>query len=97
MFGLSTAERQFLIEGVELNVRNDGRSRLDFRHLALETGVIATANGSARLKLDNTDVMVGVRVDLSEPEPDRPDEGVHASLCSFAFVLTVRTGCHRND
>jgi exosome complex component RRP42 len=75
MFGLSSAERQFLIDGVELNVRNDGRSRLDFRHFTIETGIIATANGSARLKLDNTDVMVGVRVDLAEPKLDRPNEG----------------------
>jgi hypothetical protein len=75
MFGLSTAERQFLIDGVELNVRNDGRSRLDFRHFTVETGLVTTANGSARLKLDNTDVMVGVRVDLAEPELDRPNEG----------------------
>jgi len=76
MFGLSTAEKTFLIEGVELNVRSDGRSRLDFRHFTVETGVVASSNGSARLKLDNTDVLVGVRADLGEPHIDRPDQGI---------------------
>ncbi len=33
------------------------------------------ASGSAHLRLANTDVLVGVKAELSPPLPDRPDEG----------------------
>jgi exosome complex component RRP42 len=73
---ISGAEREFIIQGVELNIRSDGRSRLDYRHFTLETGVNVQCNGSARVKLENTDIIAGVRIDLTEPHPYYPDEGV---------------------
>lgn len=59
---LSAAEREYITQGVEQNIRNDGRKREDFRAIELQLGVIAQASGSARLKLGNTDVIVGVKV-----------------------------------
>ena len=58
---LSEAERTFIIHGVQDDLRADGRHRDDFRHLELETGVVSNTNGSCRLRLGETDLLVGVK------------------------------------
>jgi len=68
-----TGERikEFLSEGK----RFDGRKPDEFRDLVIETGVSKNAEGSARVKLGNTEVIVGVKMDVAEPYPDSPDTG----------------------
>ena len=55
-------QHAYLSQGIELGIRSDGRGCLDCRPLELELGLIAQANGSARLHLGRTDVIVGVKV-----------------------------------
>ncbi|KAL6046750.1 Exosome complex component RRP42, partial [Balamuthia mandrillaris] len=76
MFQVSSSEVAWVEKGVAMDLRSDGRGRLDYRHFTLETGVISQTNGSALLKLDTTDVLVGVKVDLGEPKPEAPDQGI---------------------
>jgi exosome complex component RRP42 len=56
--------------------RLDGRGFQDVRELLVETGVIEKAEGSARVKLGNTEVIAGVKVSLGTPFPDTPDKGL---------------------
>jgi hypothetical protein len=70
MLKISRAERQFLEHGVLQGVRADGRSNLDYRHFVLETGILSHTNGSARLKLSGTDIIVGVKLEVGEPEAE---------------------------
>lgn len=56
--------------------RLDGREPNDYRDIKIEVGVIEKAEGSARVKLGNTEVLVGTKVDVGEPFPDTPEEGV---------------------
>jgi exosome complex RNA-binding protein Rrp42 (RNase PH superfamily) len=73
---LSQAERDYITEGVHSDLRADGRGRLDYRALVLETGIISQANGSARVRLGGgTDVLVGVKVEIDQVEPDAADIG----------------------
>lgn len=72
---LSEPELQFIEEGIAQNVRIDGRGRLDYRPFVLETGLFSQTNGSARLKLDTTDIVVGVKVEVGEPDPVTPKWG----------------------
>jgi hypothetical protein len=39
------------------------------------SGVIPHANGSARLKLDSTEVLVGVNLEIGQPDADAPESG----------------------
>eukprot|EP00300_Choanocystis_sp_HF-7_P005368 c14044_g1_i1.p1 GENE.c14044_g1_i1~~c14044_g1_i1.p1 ORF type:complete len:155 (+),score=30.55 c14044_g1_i1:45-467(+) len=73
---ISETEREFIASGIAANIRNDGRERLDFRAITLQIGVITGCNGSARLQMSNSDILVGVKVDLGEPLPDAPDAGI---------------------
>ncbi len=61
--------------------RTDGRSLGQMRPFTVETGVIAQSDGSARVRLGGTELVVGVKLMPASPYPDHPDEGViHTSL-----------------
>lgn len=53
----------------------DGRSRHSFRPMELELGIVSHASGSARLRLANTDILVGVKTEIDVPTPEKFDEG----------------------
>ncbi|MCJ7721344.1 exosome complex protein Rrp42 [Candidatus Bathyarchaeota archaeon] len=56
--------------------RTDGRGLTDYREIQIESGVIERAEGSARVRLGNTEVLVGVKVGTGTPFADVPDKGV---------------------
>lgn len=56
--------------------RIDGRGFEDYRNVEIQTGIIEKAEGSALVKLGNTMVLVGIKVDFGEPFPDLPERGV---------------------
>ncbi|MFQ5758662.1 MAG: exosome complex protein Rrp42 [Candidatus Bathyarchaeia archaeon] len=56
--------------------RLDGREITDYREVKLETGVVERAEGSARVRLGKTEVMVGIKIEVGEPFSDVPDQGV---------------------
>ena len=56
--------------------RVDGRAPTEYRKFEVESGVIERAEGSARVHLGKTDVIVGVKIDTGKPFPDMPDKGV---------------------
>ena len=55
--------------------RFDGRKPWEFREIIIETGVSKKAEGSARVKIGQTEVIVGIKLDVSAPYPDSPDKG----------------------
>ncbi len=56
--------------------RIDGRGLTDYREIKIETGIIERAEGSARVRLGKTEVLVGTKIEVGEPFPDVPNEGV---------------------
>ncbi|MFB3888576.1 MAG: exosome complex protein Rrp42 [Candidatus Bathyarchaeia archaeon] len=77
MSTLVTKVRQKQIAAlIEKGKRLDGRGLTDFREFKIEEGLIERAEGSARVLLGKTEVMVGVKVETGEPFPDTPNEGV---------------------
>ena len=68
--------RSHIISLLNAGIRLDGRKLIEYRKpIEVEQGVVKTAEGSARVKIGETDVMVGVKLDVGEPYPDTPDEG----------------------
>ena len=61
---------------LEKGTRLDERGLLDTREIKIEQGVIEKAEGSARVFLGKTQVLVGVKVETGEPFPDTPNDGV---------------------
>ena len=60
---------------VEKGKRIDGRKLDEFRKIIVETNISKNAAGSARCRIGETEVIVGVKFDIGEPYPDSPDEG----------------------
>jgi len=61
---------------ISLGKRFDERGLTDYREAQVETGVIEKAEGSARVRLGKTEVLVGVKIEIGEPFSDVPNEGV---------------------
>ncbi|MGA3288840.1 MAG: exosome complex protein Rrp42 [Candidatus Bathyarchaeia archaeon] len=61
---------------IEKGKRLDDRGLRDTREIKIEQGLIERAEGSARVLLGKTEVLVGVKVETGEPFPDTPNEGV---------------------
>ena len=64
--------------------RIDGRPFEAYRDVQIETGIITSAEGSARVKLGDTEIVVGIKMDVGTPYPDTQDEGV--LTCSAELV-----------
>src|SRR2546428_604262 len=56
--------------------RVDGRRLAEPRKVSVARTFVKTAEGSARVQLGNTDVLVGVKMSVGEPYPDTPNTGV---------------------
>lgn len=77
MSSLITKVRLKQIEQLlEKGKRLDERGLLDTREIKIEQGLIEKAEGSARVLLGKTEVLVGVKVETGEPFTDTPNEGV---------------------
>lgn len=61
---------------IEKEKRLDGRGLSDYREIKIEQGVIEKAEGSARVLLGKTEVLVGTKVETGKPFPDTPNDGV---------------------
>ncbi|KAJ8423361.1 hypothetical protein Cgig2_011622 [Carnegiea gigantea] len=75
MVGLSIGEKNFIRGGIAQDLRCDGRKRLSYRPIGVETGVIPQANGSARVRVGGTDIIASVKAELGRPNPSQPDQG----------------------
>ncbi|MHA1298779.1 MAG: exosome complex protein Rrp42 [Candidatus Helarchaeota archaeon] len=73
---ISEIEKSHINSLAKKSQRIDGRSFLDYRNIVIDTDVILKAEGSARVKLGNTEIIAGVKVSLGPPFPDTPDLGV---------------------
>ena len=77
MSSLVTRVRSKQIEQlIEKGKRLDGRGLADYREIKIEQGVIEKAEGSARVLLGKTEILVGIKVETGTPFPDTPNDGV---------------------
>ena len=67
--------RDHIIKLFASDTRLDGRKFTDYRPIKLETGITRSAEGSARISIGKTDVIVGIKTEVMEPFPDTQDEG----------------------
>ncbi len=87
---VSSVKRDYIVNLASQGKRLDGRTLDQLREIEVRRGVIGTAQGSALVKLGNTQVMVGVKIEHGEPFPDTPTSGilvVNAELLPLASPL----------
>ncbi len=86
---MSDSFKDYLSKLLEKDQREDGRAPLDFRELSIENNPIKNANGSARVKLGSTEVIVGIKLDVGVPYPDSPDSGVLISSVELIPIASA--------
>ncbi len=69
-------EKKRITELLANGKRSDGRGVTEYRKIKVEPGVIERAEGSARVHLGKTQIVVGVKIGTGTPFPDTPDTGV---------------------
>jgi len=75
--------RELIYKLAQRGCREDDRSLDLMREIKFQLKPIGTAEGSARLQLGKTDVLVGVKAQPGEPYPDKPDQGVLMTGCEL--------------
>ncbi|MBI5228170.1 exosome complex protein Rrp42 [Candidatus Micrarchaeota archaeon] len=73
---MSSIRRDILINTLNSGKRFDGRAFDEYRTIKVQFGAVTTAEGSARVSLGNTQVLVATKFDVLKPFADRPTEGV---------------------
>ena len=67
--------RERIIKYLEEGKRFDGRKLDEFREITIEPNISKNAEGSVRVKIGKTEVLVGVKMAVGTPYPDSPDKG----------------------
>jgi len=65
-----------IIDLLKQGKRLDGRALDEPRSLSIDTGIIPKANGSARVRLGDTEIVTGVKIQPDRPFPDLGDKGI---------------------
>jgi len=73
---VARVKQKRIAELISSGSRLDGRGLTDYREIKIEVGVIERAEGSARVRLGKTEVMVGTKIEVGQPFADVPNEGV---------------------
>ncbi|MGD0978121.1 MAG: exosome complex protein Rrp42 [Candidatus Bathyarchaeia archaeon] len=73
---ITKVKQKQIAQLIDKGKRLDGRELTDYREIKIEQGIIEKAEGSARVLLGKTEVVVGVKIETGEPFSDTPNEGV---------------------
>jgi len=76
--------KRLLSEGTRI----DGRKPEEFRKIEIKNNPIYKAEGSAWVRLGDTEVIAGVKMSVGQPFPDRPEEGVLIAGAEFSPVAS---------
>jgi len=68
--------KDFMSALVSKGTREDNRGLFDYRDIQIEVNPLERACGSAKVTIGDTQVLVGVKMDVGEPFPDTPEEGI---------------------
>jgi len=92
-------KRDYITKLAEQGKRIDGRGFDQYRTIEIETNVVNKAEGSARVKIGNTQVLCGIKMDIGEPFPDTPATGVMSTAAEFVPLASpdFESGPPRED
>ncbi|UZE93878.1 MAG: exosome complex protein Rrp42 [Candidatus Pacearchaeota archaeon] len=80
---VSELTRKRIEELLKDGKRMDERKPLELRPLSIELGVSKKAEGSARVKFGDTEVIAGAKLNVIEPFTDTPDNGALMVVAEF--------------
>jgi exosome complex component RRP42 len=90
---------QYILNLASNGKRGDGRKPDEYREIQVESNPIYKAEGSAKVKLGDTEVLAGVKMSTGTPFPDKPNDGVLMVGAEFSPIASPKfeTGPPRED
>jgi len=86
-------KRDYVLNVIKKNKRIDERKFDEYRKISIKKGFVeGKAEGSAYVKIGDTEVLVGVKIDVGTPFPDTPDEGVITIGAEFRPIASPSFG-----
>jgi exosome complex component RRP42 len=85
---IAEIKRDYLVQLAKDGKRHDGRGFDQFRDVTISTRYIQQAEGSARVRLGDTDVIVGVKMNVGTPYPDAPADGTLTTSAELRPMAT---------
>ena len=79
----------YALELIQNGKRVDKREFTQFRDIEIKENIIETAEGSAYVRLGNTQVIVGVKMGTGTPFPDTPNEGILSVSAEFTPLASA--------
>lgn len=76
-----------IVSMLKKGIRSSGRGLMDYRQVEIAPGYVRNADGSALVRLGNTVVVAGVKLEIGSPYPDTPNEG--ALVVNAEFMPTA--------
>ncbi len=80
---------QFIRKRISMEERLDDRGFDEFRKITIERGFNVNAEGSARVKIGDTEVVAGVKLQVGEPFKDAPNEGILITTAEYLPTSSV--------
>jgi exosome complex component RRP42 len=94
MQAIDIVKTGYIKELLTRDEREDSRKMDEFRNIAIDTGLLNNAEGSAQVDLGTTRVLAGIKMVLDEPMEDTPNQG--NLICSAELLplasATYETG-----
>jgi len=87
---ISNLTKQRILDYLAQDKRFDSRKLEDYRKIEIEVGISNNAEGSAKVKFGNTEVMAGVKIDVTEPYTDHEGEGTLMTTCELLPLSSPR-------
>lgn len=81
-------QKEHLRNLISKGTRIDGRKMDEYRKIEIEINPIYKAEGSARVRIGETDLIAGVKMDVGTPFPDKKDEGILMVNAEFSPVAS---------
>ncbi|BDB97671.1 MAG: exosome complex protein Rrp42 [Saccharolobus sp.] len=81
-------KKESIVSLFEKGIRQDGRKLTDYRPISIILDYAKKADGSALVKLGNTVVLAGTKIELDKPYEDTPNQGnliVNVELLPLAY------------
>jgi exosome complex component RRP42 len=81
-------EKEYVKKMIEEGSRLNGRGFFEFRDIEIEVGIYPKAEGSARVRIGDTLVAVGVKLSVEQPFPDSLDKGILIVSAEFPPIAS---------
>jgi len=78
-----STERKYVLKNLKRDKRSDDRDLFEYRDINIDVNVVKEAEGSAQVRLGESQVITGVKYELGPPFPDMPDKGVYTVMAEL--------------